>query len=128
MEATSQANKIERLVIGIGINVNQNSFQGTFNYPPTSIKNELGRTAEREKLLAEILNNFEYLLEKIKTSKKGIIEDWKSRCQMIGERISVKENEIEKFGIFHDLDEEGFLLLKTKNGIEKIHLGDVGLG
>ena len=115
-------------MVGIGINVNQNSFQGTFNYPPTSIKNELGRNAERERLLAEVLNNFELLLEKVKLDKKEIIEDWKSKCNMIGERISIIENEIEKFGVFYDLDEDGFLLLKTKEGIEKIHFGDVSLG
>ncbi|MDP2363585.1 MAG: biotin--[acetyl-CoA-carboxylase] ligase [Ignavibacteria bacterium] len=128
IESSSQGNKIERLVVGIGINVNQNSFQGTFNYPPTSIKNELGRNVEREKLLAEVLNNFELLLEKVKHNKNEIIGDWKSKCQMIGERISIMENEIEKFGIFHDLDEDGFLLLKTKDGIEKIHFGDVSSG
>jgi len=128
IEATSQGNKIERFVIGIGINVNQPSFQGTFNYPPTSIRNELGRNVEREKLLAEILNNFELLLEKIKKNKSEVINDWKSKCKMIGERISIVENDSEKFGIFYDIDEEGFLLLKTKDGIEKIHYGDVSLG
>ena len=128
IEATSQGNKIERFVIGIGINVNQPSFQGTFNYPPTSIRNELGRNVEREKLLAEILNNFELLLEKIKKNKSELINDWKSNCKMIGERIYIFENDSEKFGIFYDIDEEGFLLLKTKDGIEKIHYGDVSLG
>jgi BirA family biotin operon repressor/biotin-[acetyl-CoA-carboxylase] ligase len=128
IEATSQGSKIERFVIGIGINVNQPSFQGTFNYPPTSIRNELGRNVEREKLLAEILNNFELLLEKIKKNKSEVINDWKSKCKMIGERISIVENDSEKFGIFYDIDEEGFLLLKTKDGIEKIHYGDVSLG
>ena len=38
LEANSQGGKIERLVIGIGVNVNQTSFRGEFNYPPTSIK------------------------------------------------------------------------------------------
>lgn len=128
IESSSQGDKIERLVVGIGINVNQNSFQGTFNYPPTSIKNELGKNIERERLLAEVLNNFELLLEKIKINKNEIIGDWKSKCNMIGERISIIENEIEKFGVFYDLDEDGFLLLKTKEGIEKIHFGDVSLG
>ena len=44
---------------------------------------------------------------------------------MIGERISIVENDSEKFGIFHDLDDNGFLMLQTKHGIEKIHFGDV---
>ena len=128
IESTSQGNKIERFVVGIGLNVNQPSFQGTFNYPPTSIRIELGRNVEREKLLAEILNNFELLLEKIKNNKNEVINDWKAKCKMIGEKISIVENDSEKFGIFYDIDQEGFLLLKTKDGIEKVHYGDVSLG
>jgi BirA family biotin operon repressor/biotin-[acetyl-CoA-carboxylase] ligase len=128
IESTSQGNKIERFVVGIGVNVNQTSFQGTFNYPPTSIRIELGRNVERERFLAEILNNFELLLEKIKSNKNEVINDWKSKCKMIGEKISVVENDSEKFGIFYDIDEEGFLLLKTRDGIEKVHYGDVSLG
>ena len=128
IEASSQGNKIEKFVVGIGINVNQTSFQGTFNYPPTSIRNELGRTVERERLLAEILNNFELLLEKIKNDKAEVINEWKTKCKMIGEKISIVENQSEKFGVFYDIDAEGFLLLQTKEGIEKIHYGDVSLG
>lgn len=128
IESTSQGSKVERVVIGIGVNVNQNSFQGTFNYPPTSIKIELDRMVEREKLLAEILNNFETQIERIKTDKKIILDDWKSKCNMIGEKISIIENDKEIFGIFDDIDDEGFLLLKTKTKIEKIHFGDVSLG
>ncbi len=128
LEASSQAKKIDRLVIGIGINVNQNSFQGVFNYPPTSIRIELGRNVEREKFLAEILNLMEELFEKLKLDKTEVLNDWKSKCRMIGERISVKEDEKEKFGLFYDIDEDGFLILETKEGREKIHFGDVTLG
>lgn len=128
IESISQGSKIERVVIGIGVNVNQNSFQGTFNYPPTSIRNELGHNVDREKLMAEILNNFETLIEKIKVDKRELLKDWKLRCDMIGEKISIVENDKEIFGIFDDIDDEGFLLLKTKGKIEKIHFGDVTLG
>lgn len=127
IESSSQGNKIERFVIGLGINVNQLSFQGNFNYPPTSIRIELGRNVDREKLLAEILNNFELHLEKLKKHKSDVIADWKERCRMIGEKISIVDDNVEKFGIFYDLDEEGYLLLKTRDGIEKIHFGDVSL-
>jgi BirA family biotin operon repressor/biotin-[acetyl-CoA-carboxylase] ligase len=128
IESSSQGSKIERVVIGIGVNVNQNSFQGTFNYPPTSIRIEIGRNVERERLLAEILNTFEIQIDKIKTNKKEILDDWKSRCDMIGEKISIFEDDKEIFGIFEDIDENGFLLLKTKDKVEKIHYGDVSLG
>lgn len=125
LESTSQGNKIERVVIGVGLNVNQGLFQGNFNLEPTSVKLELGENVDREKLLAELLNTFEELLLKIDSKPDEIMKDWKDRCNLIGEKISVTEDGNTKYGIFDDLDEEGFLMLKTKNKIEKIHFGDV---
>lgn len=125
VETVTSQNEIERVVIGIGINVNQTQFKGEFNYPPTSIRNQLGREIEREKLLAEVLNNFEHYLNKLKTNKTLILNDWKMRCRMIGEKISVRQNDEIKYGIFEDVDENGFLLLRTKNDIEKITAGDL---
>ncbi len=127
LESSSLGNKIDRVVVGIGVNVNQSMFQGQFNYPPTSIRIELGREVEREKLLAEILNNLEFYLSKIPTETDYITREWKERCRMIGEKIYVKEGELIKNGIFDDIDNEGFLLLRTKDGIEKITIGDVSI-
>jgi BirA family transcriptional regulator, biotin operon repressor / biotin---[acetyl-CoA-carboxylase] ligase len=127
LESTSQANKIERLVVGIGINVNQTLFQGNYNIAPTSIKQELKEQIDRERLLAELLNNLEEILSKVETEPGEILKDWKSRCRLIGEKISISEGENVKYGIFDDLDSEGFLLLKNKGKIEKIHFGDVSV-
>ena len=127
LESISQGSKIEKLVIGIGLNVNQVMFQGNFNIPPTSIKSELNEPVDRERLLAELLNVFEELLQKVKNSPVELMKDWKARCRLIGEKISIVENEKVKYGIFDDLDDDGFLLLKNKGKIEKIHFGDVSL-
>lgn len=128
LEASSQGSRVERLIIGIGINVNQTVFQGSFNIPPTSIKLETNENIERERLLAEALNIFEELLQKINSEPEAVLKDWKTRCRMIGERIEVSDDNVTKYGIFDDIDENGFLLLKTKDKkIEKIHFGDVSV-
>jgi len=46
---------------------------------------------------------------------------------MLGEKIAITDGETTKYGIFDDLDENGFLLLKNKGNIEKIHFGDVSV-
>ncbi len=126
LESTSQGSKIDRLVIGIGLNVNQSLFQGNFNAEPTSIKIETdGININREILLAELLNTFEEVIEKIPTSPGSIIKDWKERCTLIGDKISITENDSIKYGIFEDIDSEGYLLLRVKDKIERIHFGDV---
>lgn len=125
LEASSKGSKIEKVVIGIGINANQTQFQGNFSIPPTSLKLELNHPVERERLLAEVLNNFEELLEKTISDPGYILKDWKLHCKLIGERISVTEGDDVKYGIFDDLDPRGFLLLRREGKIEKIHLGDI---
>jgi BirA family biotin operon repressor/biotin-[acetyl-CoA-carboxylase] ligase len=127
IESSTQGNKIERVVIGTGLNVNQTSFQGNFNLPPTSLKIETGQNIEREMMMAELLNVFEETIEHMFTNPNWVLKEWKERCRMIGERISVTEDEKVKYGIFDDIDEDGFLLLKTNKKTEKIISGDVSI-
>jgi BirA family biotin operon repressor/biotin-[acetyl-CoA-carboxylase] ligase len=124
-ETSVQGNKFERIVIGLGINVNQTTYQGEYNYPPTSLKIELKHEIERESLLAEILNLFEGGLNTLLKSPKTILSEWRSKCTMIGDKISIVDGDKIKSGIFHDIDDNGFLILKHKGEFEKIHFGDV---
>ena len=127
LESSSKGNKIDKIVIGIGLNVNQTFFQGNFNLQPTSIKLELNHPVDRENLLAEILNNFEEILEKVNNEPKWILNDWRAHCNLIGDKISIDENDKIKYGIFEDIDDNGYLLLKSEGKIEKIHYGDVSI-
>lgn len=128
LESSSTGNKIDKLVIGIGINVNQISFQGAYNITPTSVKLEAGTEIDRERLLAEILNNFEEILKRIEINPDDVLNDWRNRCRMIGERVYISDENVELAGIFDDIDEQGFIILKTDDKkIKKIHFGDVTL-
>ena len=46
---------------------------------------------------------------------------------MIGDKVAIVEGEESREGIFEDVDENGFLLFKRNNRIERIHFGDVSL-
>jgi BirA family biotin operon repressor/biotin-[acetyl-CoA-carboxylase] ligase len=125
IETSIKGKNVERVVIGIGINLNQIAFHGEFSLPPTSLKIELKDDIDRENMLAEILNNFEELLFDLELKPKAILNEWRNKCQMIGDKITITENDKIKTGIFHDIDDDGFLLLKRNDSIEKIHFGDV---
>lgn len=125
IESVSKGEKVERIVIGIGLNVNQNTFQGTYNLPPTSLILELNKHIDRETLLAELLNHFEAFLHKNKVKPQWILNEWRNRCRMIGERISIIEGEKIITGIFDDIDDDGFLILRQGTQTQKIFAGDV---
>lgn len=127
LESSSRGNKINKVVIGIGINVNQPNFPGKFDIQPTSIRKEFKSIVSREKLLSEVLNNFEDILMQIKNDPNKILNDWRNRCKMIGEKVKIVLDDNIKMGIFDDIDENGFLILKVGDNIEKIHYGDVSL-
>jgi BirA family transcriptional regulator, biotin operon repressor / biotin---[acetyl-CoA-carboxylase] ligase len=127
IESTSKGSNINRLVIGIGLNVNQVSFQGKYLIAPTSLKAELGYPVEREKTLAEVLNNVEMFLNTSQKSPGKILNEWKTKCKMLGERITIVNNDVTKHGIFSDIDRNGFLVLRNKEETEILHFGDVSI-
>ena len=127
VESVSKGDTIERLVVGIGVNVNQPIFEGEFNVPPTSIRKESGKVSSRERLIAEILNEFERILKKIKKDPDTVLNSWRSRSKMIGENIKVVDGNETTYGTFEDIDKNGFLLLREKDGVKKIFNGDVTL-
>jgi BirA family transcriptional regulator, biotin operon repressor / biotin---[acetyl-CoA-carboxylase] ligase len=127
LESSSSGNVLERLVIGIGINVNQTSFQGQFKLDPTSIHQETGNQAERETLLAEFLNIFEDNLTKLQKKPEDVLKEWKNKCSMLGEKVTIEDEGEIRAGIFDDIDNNGYLLFRSGGKIETIHFGDVSL-
>ena len=127
LESSVQGNEIERIVIGIGVNVNQITFQGQFNIPPTSIKLETNNSVERELLLAGILNNFELNLNTLLNNPEEIRKHWKAKCKMIGYKITITDNEKMIRGVFEDIDENGYIILRKDGMLEKIHSGDLSI-
>ena len=73
------------------------------------------------------MNNFEEMFKEASEKPKNVLNDWRSRCKMIGEKIKVVEDDKTKFGVFDDIDDDGFLILKVGDKKEKIHFGDVSL-
>ena len=127
LESTSKGNKVNKIAVGIGINVNQANFPGKFDIQPTSVRREFHASVSREKLLSETLNNYEVILDMIDKESEKILNDWRTRCKMIGEKVKIVDDNKVKSGIFEDIDSNGFLILKTGDKREKIHFGDVSL-
>ncbi len=125
LNSTSKGSELEKIIIGIGINVNQTKFPTDYKIRPTSIKYEHRKEAKRERLLSEALNVFEKLLITVKKNPKEILEDWREKCKMIGEHITIEIGDDKKYGIFYDIDANGYMILKVGENLEKITSGDI---
>ncbi len=127
LESSSTGSSINRLVAGIGVNINQIHFQGTYNVPPTSVVNETGMEVEREKTLAEMLNHIEEIIAIAVKQPSIIFNRWRERCPFIGDKVLVARDGKELIGIFDDIDDQGNLLLRQDDEIIKIQYGDVSV-
>jgi BirA family biotin operon repressor/biotin-[acetyl-CoA-carboxylase] ligase len=124
-ETVSKSNKIEKAVIGIGINVNQPTFPEKFLIPPTSCRIELKREVSRERLLSETLNILEENLTLLRYNPKELLDSWRNKCKMIGGKVKITQDKEVIVGKFIDIDENGYLILLRNKVEEKIHYGDV---
>ncbi len=59
-ETTFSGNKLDRLLIGIGLNINQDEFSDTLGDKATSLKLSADREVDREVFLAELLGRIEH--------------------------------------------------------------------
>jgi BirA family biotin operon repressor/biotin-[acetyl-CoA-carboxylase] ligase len=108
------------LIAGIGINVNQNTFPAELRSVATSLRIETGRDHSKEDLLQRVVSES---LRYAGLSIRGVLKEFEKRSTYVrGKAVEVDG----KFrGITAGLDESGFLLVSTPNGVERVLAGGV---
>lgn len=117
-ETVFSGNKFDRLIIGIGININQKKFSEELSNTATSVCLEYDNKIDREAFLAALLNRIEYKYtlwqqqqsDLIKTINRNII----GYGQWVGLKIDheLQEDRYKLLGI----DEIGQLLMLNRDG------------
>lgn len=120
--------EINRLIIGIGVNIDYfpNNTNSLFN--PTSL-NDNGIFVDKIDLLKKFIEIFDYYFDDWKNNGfKNIHDKWLKIAYNYKKNVIIKNNakvgDLE--GTFEDFDEEGTLILKDKNNnLIKIISGDI---
>lgn len=108
------------LIAGIGVNVNQASFPEELREIATSLRIETGREWPKRELLDRIVAES---LRHATLPKAEILRRFEERSTYArGKRVVVDER---TEGVTEGLDPDGFLLLRTANGLETITAGGV---
>ncbi len=127
IESTS-THKINRIIVGIGLNVNQELFPDEIRLIATSLKNEFGKTIDRVILLVEILKRFEDMYFRfMRNDYQEYLIEWEKRCKMFGKEISVSYFEKQIDGKALRIDSDGSLILETGANEIKLFSGDVSI-
>lgn len=121
------ANQPGLVVIGVGVNLN-NSFLsaeealqsvGTSLYETTRQKYSLAT------ILVDLINGIENRLYDVANEKNNFMTAWRQYCLLTGKTIRINTGLESKQGECLEIDDEGFLILKTEAGIERIISGTI---
>lgn len=129
LESSGAGNKIEYLVVGLGINL--------ISFPPrillrpggleaTSVKAETGLNIRPDDMLDALAKSFDELEKLLNQSGFGEISKlWLQKAAFLGEEISLQWGDKTLRGRFKTIDETGALVLTTKSGEKVISAGEM---
>lgn len=136
LDISTEADKINFVVIGIGVNANiditkihSDIKKSTGFYGITSLQNELeGKEIDKFDFIQQLLENIESYIMQLETEgAKEIIKKCKEISDTLGKVVIAKQSTEILQGIAVDMDEnDGFLIIETPSGsIHKVTSGDV---
>lgn len=129
-ELSAESDRINYLVIGIGINVNTPSFPEELASIATSLMIEKQHKLPRVALIQTLLKKLEdlYLLY-LKEGFAPIKAQWEGYAISIGRRVTVRQLKGTMVGLAIGIDDEGVLLVQKDDGeIEKVYSADIEIG
>jgi BirA family transcriptional regulator, biotin operon repressor / biotin---[acetyl-CoA-carboxylase] ligase len=127
VEAHSEGSSASFAVVGIGINVHQQSFSPDLNTPATSLDLEAGRRISRQALLVALLKSLERETNAIAEERAAALIA--ARVERVSTWIRGKSVEVHGpqacSGVTAGLDEHGFLLVCTDTGTITVQTGGI---
>jgi len=115
-------NKIEKSIVGIGMNINQNEFVSNAKNP-VSLIHHIGVESSRDEILDDLLSRINYRYEELKSDFD--FQDLKTEYMENLYRAGEWSNFSDKGGSFTgkiiDIDEYGQLEIITKSGIVRVY-------
>lgn len=128
-EMNAEVDMVKHIIIGMGLNVNQESFPEEIEGVATSLREYSGRNHDRRTILSGILNRFEVNYEAFKREGiKPFIGALKKYSVLIGSIVTVATLNEEYEAEAVDIDSDGSLIVSLADGSRKrIISGDVSI-
>ena len=127
-EMHAEPNAVRFVIVGIGINVNQEKFPPSLSAIATSIRKETGRMSYRLELLVRLLTQFESDYNRfLREGPAYVVDRFESVSSFAsGRRVRVDTGVESYMGTTAGLSPEGLLLVARDNGpVVTVIAGDV---
>ncbi len=127
LEMHAEDIQLHHVIAGIGINVNQTEedFPQDIRSTATSLRQEAGRSFQREQLLQAFLEELEqWYIHYLKEGFAHIRMLWEAHNITLGRHVAVQSGNRVYEGKALDIDETGALVLQTEEGQVKCYSGE----
>ena len=132
VDVSLESNKIENLVLGVGINFDvntkqiQKSLKGTPNFYGVASLSEQNKEVKPIQLVQSFLLELERIYEMLnKKQTKKIISEWTKRSSTIGKQVELDTVNGKIKGNAMRIDEDGALVVSENNKSKRIIAGDI---
>ena len=128
VESKTEADALAFAVVGIGINVHQRAFDPDIATPATSLDIEAGRRISRQALLVALLKSLERETLVLAIPEASWRNSWRvsSRLQPGSKDGAVEVHGPQAcVGVTAGLDAQGFLLVRTAEGLVTVQTGGI---
>ena len=128
LESEGDGRSITYMIVGVGINLSADlmKFSARIQTKSTSVLNELHQKVDYYEALKTFFLSFKHYYELMKAQRyAAIIGEWKASSDTLGKRVRIQTMTETIQGIAYDVDQSGFLLLRTDQAeIKKMVSGD----
>ncbi|MGI5970503.1 MAG: biotin--[acetyl-CoA-carboxylase] ligase [Oscillospiraceae bacterium] len=130
MALEGESNRIQYLVTGIGINVNQapEDFAPEIRRTATSIAAETGRRLDRGRLAAEIINRLDRMYAEFPHKKSEYLDTYRRDCVVPGRHVRVFLGGSQKTAYAEEIDDDFGLVVSYEDGKrETLRSGEISV-
>jgi BirA family biotin operon repressor/biotin-[acetyl-CoA-carboxylase] ligase len=120
IDSSVEAERINYAIIGIGVNANVDSSVISSHLEKsikvTSLSDELGHETSILGLTKEILERLDYYYTELEHRiPRTIIEEWKKKSDILGQKVALMQSNRTIQGIAVDVKEDGSLMVRADN-------------
>jgi BirA family biotin operon repressor/biotin-[acetyl-CoA-carboxylase] ligase len=127
-EAASGGDRVDAIVVGVGINLRQVRYPKEIGDRATSIETELGRMVDKGPLIVELLRQMRDVLGALHGGEaERVRQEWRrlGSAGLSGAAVCWREGEQVRRGRARDIDIDGALIVEGDRGLERIVAGEV---